>query len=111
MKKKAFAKRLLITCFKFFLIRGLLASSFSELLFAQARSQTITGIVLDDGNQPLSGVTIAVKGKTDIGTTTDAKGAYAIKAAPGDIPAFSFIGHEGFESRVGSQSTLNATLE
>lgn len=64
-------------------------------LFVSAQAQTsVSGTVIDAGNQePLAGVNVIVKGTT-IGTVTDINGEYRL-AVP-DVPAeltFSFIGY------------------
>ncbi|RYC67047.1 MULTISPECIES: TonB-dependent receptor [Spirosoma] len=52
----------------------------------------IKGVVRDDKNNPLPGVSI-VLAKTTTGTTTDAQGAYSLKAGNGSYKvSYSFIG-------------------
>ncbi|HKK10891.1 MAG TPA: carboxypeptidase-like regulatory domain-containing protein, partial [Bacteroidales bacterium] len=63
----------------------------SQYIFAQTRE--ITGIVTDDNNQPLVGVTVAVEGTTT-GSVTNIDGRFVINAAPGDSLRFSFVGME-----------------
>lgn len=63
-------------------------------VFAQAGSRAITGIVLDENNEPMVGVTVIVPGTTT-GTATDINGGFSLV-----IPAtateleFSYIGYE-----------------
>lgn len=71
---------------------------------------TITGKVIDNANEPLTGVTVIIKG-TSTGTVTDANGNYKIEASTGDIIVFSFIGMKSKEFTVGSEKIINVTLE
>ncbi|MBK7870341.1 MAG: SusC/RagA family TonB-linked outer membrane protein [Saprospiraceae bacterium] len=89
---------------------GLLATmllSFS--LFSQT---TVKGIVTDaESNEPLIGVSIAVKG-TSKGTVSDLDGSYAIELAQGEnILVFTFVGFKTTEVAVNGQRTLNVNLE
>jgi TonB-linked SusC/RagA family outer membrane protein len=67
--------------------------------------------VSDVQGEPLPGVNIRVQGTTT-GTTTDVSGKYSI-AAPGEqsVLQFSFIGFTQQDVVVGSQRTVNVTLE
>ncbi|WP_165748696.1 SusC/RagA family TonB-linked outer membrane protein [Cellulophaga sp. Z1A5H] len=76
----------------------------------EEQQRIITGTVSDvDG--PLPGVSIVVKGTTN-GTSTDFDGNYSINA-DGDaiVLQFSYIGYATKEITVGSQSSVNVTLE
>jgi TonB-linked SusC/RagA family outer membrane protein len=79
--------------------------------WASAQTLTITGTVSDVQGEPLPGVNIRVQG-TITGTTTDVSGKYSI-AAPGEqsVLQFSFIGFTQQDVVVGSQRTVNVTLE
>ncbi|MEX0986103.1 MAG: TonB-dependent receptor [Bacteroidales bacterium] len=63
----------------------------SQYIFAQTRE--ITGIVTDDNNQPLVGVTVVIEGTT-IGSVTNIDGRFVINATTGDRLRFSFVGME-----------------
>lgn len=73
---------------------------------------TIQGVVTstEDGSA-LPGVNVIVKG-TAVGTTTDADGKFTI-TVPGaeSVLAFTFIGYKTREVVVGSQTSLNVSLE
>lgn len=60
-------------------------------LWGFAQTKSISGKVTDSAKKPLPGVTIMVKG-TNIGTTSDANGAFSIRVAPKQTLKFSFIG-------------------
>jgi TonB-linked SusC/RagA family outer membrane protein len=80
-----------------------------QVVYAQ---RTVTGrVVSASDNSPLIGVSVVLKGTTS-GTTTDIDGRFSIPV-PNDqaILQFSFIGFTQQEVTVGSQSTLNVSLE
>ena len=62
-------------------------------LIVQAQINEVSGTVVDDQNQPMPGVTVAVKG-TNRGTTTDFDGKYTLQAERGQTLVFSFVGFE-----------------
>lgn len=75
---------------------------------AFAQTNTISGIITDDNQAPLQGVTITKKG-TNIITTSNEKGAYTINAAVNDVLVFSYVGHSTLELTV-QGATLNAQM-
>lgn len=82
------------------------------LCSASAMAQTVTGRVTsgDDGS-PLPGVSVIVKGST-IGTTSDAAGRYTINVPDeNSVLVVSFIGFATQEVTVGSQTTIDITLQ
>ncbi|AHF16191.1 SusC/RagA family TonB-linked outer membrane protein [Niabella soli] len=70
----------------------------------------ITGIVTDENSQPISGVSVLVKG-TNTGTVTDTVGKYSIPVHKGQTLVFSFVGNSTEERVVGSQSTISVSLK
>jgi TonB-linked SusC/RagA family outer membrane protein len=77
----------------------------------QAQERTITGTILaDDGKEPLSGVTIRVKGTRRI-VTTDASGKFSIKVNPGEVLQVSFVGYETQDVKPGSGETIGVSLK
>jgi hypothetical protein len=71
---------------------------------------TISGIVLDEGGQPLPGTTVLVKGTT-IGTSTDMEGRYSLTLpTTAKTLVFSFIGMRMEEMPIQGRSNLNVTL-
>ncbi|MDG1278648.1 MAG: TonB-dependent receptor [Algoriphagus sp.] len=77
---------------------------------AWAQNVQVRGVVSDETDTPLPGVTILVKGTTT-GTTTDLDGQYAISSPSNGILVFSFIGYTPIEREVGNQSVINISLE
>ncbi len=75
---------------------------------AEAQTQEITGIVVDDQNLPLGGVSVAIEG-TNKGTITDFDGKFNIEAEMGQTLVFSFVGFD--TKRVTIQNAvMNVTL-
>ncbi|XAZ81979.1 carboxypeptidase-like regulatory domain-containing protein (plasmid) [Fibrella sp. ES10-3-2-2] len=87
-------------------------TSLSEkAILIAAAEQTLSGTVTDEKNEPLPGVTVAIK-NTSRGTTTDATGKYTI-AVPDEsaVLVFSFVGYERQEVTVGKQTSLTVQLK
>ncbi len=82
---------------------------FSAHAFAQS---TVSGIVTDaQTNEPLTGVSIAIKG-TGSGTVTDFDGSYSLQLPQGqNVLVFTFVGYKTTEIAVGNQTVLNVRLE
>ncbi len=84
--------------------------SFEEIP-PQPVDQSVRGIVNDENGQGLPGVSILVKG-TQKGTTTDESGNFAITVDDGSaVLVFSFVGYFTQERTVGSQATMEISLE
>jgi TonB-dependent SusC/RagA subfamily outer membrane receptor len=71
---------------------------------------TINGLVTDEYNEPIPGVNISIKGKTQ-GTETDFNGNYSLKSKKGDVLTFNYIGYNSLEIVVDDFSLLNVALE
>lgn len=81
----------------------------SSLLFPAPPPVHITGTVTDSAsNEPLTGVTIQVKGGTS-GTTTDEKGHFSIDAPDDGVLVVSYVGYDKKEVPV-SGTVLNIHL-
>jgi TonB-linked SusC/RagA family outer membrane protein len=78
-------------------------------IMAFGQNKTITGIVNDPKGEPLSGVTIKVKG-TETGTITDANGKFSVTAAPNSTLVFIFVGFEVKEQPLNGQTQLTISL-
>ena len=75
-----------------------------------AQQRTVTGTVLSGvDNNPLSGVTVSVKGTTTI-TQTDANGKFSITANTGQALQFTYVGFILQEIVIGTENTVNVTL-
>ncbi|TKG93744.1 TonB-dependent receptor [Puteibacter caeruleilacunae] len=79
--------------------------------YSEEDKKEVTGKVVDEGGNPLPGVTVAVVDKA-IGTVTDLDGKYLLS-----IPAttqkiqFSFIGMETLDENVSGRKVINVTLK
>ncbi len=80
-----------ITCIVWLLLAGCF------LLPAQQRSFLMEGVVHDETDTPLPGVTVYLRDKISVGTTTNADGKFSIRASRGDMIVFSFVGYERIE--------------
>jgi uncharacterized protein YfaS (alpha-2-macroglobulin family) len=69
----------------------------------QNQKSLVWGIVTDENNEPLPGVSINIKGTTR-GVSTDVDGFYSFNAAIGETLIFSFIGFESKEVKITSQN-------
>jgi TonB-linked SusC/RagA family outer membrane protein len=107
MKNQIFNKKFWTPFFQFLLMLFFLIS-FSNFLFAQQK--IIIGKVEDANNTPLESVSITVKGKPNIGTTTDSKGNFSIQVSPNEILVFESVGYRKEEVKVGNNPTLNVIL-
>lgn len=69
----------------------------------------ITGRVLSESGEILSGVSVIIKG-TNTGTTTDADGNFSITVPDDAILVFSFVGYGNTEASVLGKSILDISL-
>ncbi|HET6993931.1 MAG TPA: SusC/RagA family TonB-linked outer membrane protein, partial [Chitinophagaceae bacterium] len=78
--------------------------------FAQNNPITVRGSVTNENNEPLTGVTVTIKGST-VSTTTDELGSYSIKAPDKRaVIVFSFVGLQTQEVQVRNQTQINLSL-
>ncbi|MBP7556969.1 MAG: TonB-dependent receptor [Chitinophagaceae bacterium] len=87
----------------FFACIGLLCAS---LLYAQNK---ISGLVTDEVNVPLAGVSVSVK-NTKRGTATDSAGRFSLQADKGEIIEFSHTGMVSKTVVVGNDLTITIQL-
>ncbi|GGD31350.1 VWA domain-containing protein [Flavobacterium orientale] len=69
----------------------------------------ITGVVMDNYNLPLPGVTVLVRGTLN-GTQSDYDGKFAIKAKKGETLEFSFIGMKTQTAKIDTSTNFNIAL-
>ncbi|KAB6406070.1 SusC/RagA family protein, partial [Bacteroides xylanisolvens] len=60
----------------------------------------VTGIVVDEQDEPVIGATIQVKGEKSRGTITDVDGKFKISAPQNALLVVSFVGMQSTETRV-----------
>ena len=91
--------------------RKIVLSPGNNYLAQQQKNITVKGNVTDRSGQPLTGVTVVVKGTTR-GAITDVEGNYTLTNVPGDgTLVFSFIGMKDQEIGVAGESLINVALE
>lgn len=71
----------------------------------------ITGLVTDATKQPLAGVTVALKERSTVSTSTDANGRFVLNVSKGETLQISFIGHITQEVVVGKQREFTIVLQ
>ena len=72
--------------------------------------QSITGTVVDDGGEPLPGVTVIIQGTTT-GTVTNIDGVYTLSVPTDATLLFSFVGMKTITESVNGRSSINVTME
>ncbi len=107
--KSRFFNQLMLSSKFIILLFGLSLFTQTHAFAAGSPAATITGKITGDNNQPLSGVSIQVKGTTR-GTTTNEQGDFSIEATTSDVLVVSYVGYASQEITVGSQTTINVTL-
>src|SRR6478609_2235877 len=87
---------------------ALLSFNFSAI----AQQKVITGKVYSsNGQDPLPGVNVFLKGNSSKGTVTDAQGTFSMEASPDDVIVLSFIGLKTKEIQIGGLTTIDAPME
>ncbi len=76
----------------------------------QNSQQEIVGIVTGPQGQPIAGVAVFIKGETK-GTVTNLDGEYSIRATPGDILIFSYLGFKPVEAVLEQERNINIQME
>ena len=78
---------------------------------AQTSAFTVSGVITsaDDG-EPMVGASVTIKGKP-VGVASDLDGNYTITVAGDAILRFSYVGYVTKEVKVGSERTINVSLE
>ncbi|SDS23680.1 TonB-dependent receptor [Polaribacter sp. KT25b] len=88
------------------IIAALLMSS-----FAFSQEKVITGVVTDENNVTLPGVSIIVKGTTT-GAVSDMDGEYRIKVKKeGAVLMFSYLGYKTVESVIAGKKIINVQMK
>lgn len=71
---------------------------------------TVTGIVTQDGDRALSGVTVTERGTNNV-TFTNETGNYEIRVDPKSVLVFSFVGYQSEEIAVDDRTVINIILK
>lgn len=85
-------------------------AGFESMPVADAPQTVITGTITDTEGVPLPGANVVVKGTT-VGTSADFDGNYSIQATAGAVLVFSYTGYNSQEQTVGSETSINVSLE
>ncbi len=98
------------TLTNFFKLKHFWATTFllltTIITFAQ---RMVTGVVRDAKNEPVSNVSVSIKGTTT-GTTTNASGGFSLQVKDGETLVVSFVGYQTKEVKVAGQSVINVTI-
>lgn len=71
---------------------------------------TLSGIVVDENNQPIVAASVNIKA-TQKGTTTDKNGRFTIKVENNDVLIFTAVGFMQAEVKAGSKTNLTVVLK
>ena len=94
---------------KRFILLALLFSSGAAFSF-QPAAGILKGVVTDEGNLPLAGVSVMVKGSRKA-VVTNAEGKFALSiGGPDEILQFSYVGYATREVKAGSEKILTVVL-
>jgi TonB-linked SusC/RagA family outer membrane protein len=74
-----------------------------------AQERSVSGTITGDGNTPLVGVTVAVKG-TNRSTQTDQQGKFVISVNTGETLHISYVGYTAQDIAVGNQNSFSVKL-
>src|SRR5690606_24954392 len=86
---------------RFFKILVFLMTLTSVSAYAQeVKEFVVEGTAFNQEGEPLSEVTIYVKGRVTTGTSSNSQGKFSIKANYGDMLVFSYVGFEPIEHLV-----------
>ncbi|MBL1411489.1 SusC/RagA family TonB-linked outer membrane protein [Sphingobacterium faecale] len=77
----------------------------------QATQHLLTGYITNDNGQPLQGVTVTVKDKSSLKTTTDFNGRFVLNVPNGSTIVASLMGHITQEILVGNEKDIHIKLE
>ena len=89
---------------------SLFIASMLLCLSGYAQTSNISGKIIDAGNSnPMPGVSVQIKGTTNTAVSAN-DGSYVIKAKPGDILVFSYLGYATQAIEVKKNSPINVRL-
>ena len=80
------------------------------VLTDEEKQAPVKGRVTDENGQPLSGVSVTVKG-TNRGTIADENGSFTIDANPGETIEFSIVGYKQQSIKLDSEKSLSVQLK
>ncbi|MDR2026942.1 MAG: SusC/RagA family TonB-linked outer membrane protein, partial [Prevotellaceae bacterium] len=89
----------------------LLPGMFTGVYAQQRQTVEITGVIVDENNEPLQGTNISVKDVPGLGTVANSEGKYSIKVEQYQTLIFSFVGFETHEVLIADQREVNVTMK
>jgi TonB-linked SusC/RagA family outer membrane protein len=81
-----------------------------SLLEGETPFKTITGKITNENDEPLSGVSVLVRGTTR-GTSTNEKGVFVITAEVGETLEFSMVGYKVSAVKIGDETNIAIRLQ
>lgn len=83
-----------------------------EATSLQSKKQTVTGFIIDEKNNPLPGVTVALKG-TSLGVASDVSGYFSLTVPEGEglELVFSFVGMKTQTHKISGNKTFMIVME
>jgi TonB-dependent starch-binding outer membrane protein SusC len=84
--------------------------SSKNLFEEESPFKSISGKVTNETGEPLSGVSVLVRG-TSKGTSTNEKGVFVIQAEVGETLEFSMVGYKLYAVKVGDETNLTIRLQ
>lgn len=78
---------------------------------SKKQQMEITGKVTNQDGETLAGVSVSVKGKPSVGTTTDINGRYILAVSEPTTLIFQIVGYKAIEIPINEQATINVTME
>lgn len=92
------------------LITSMVMMACSVYQVVNAQQMTVAGKIVDNQGNPVSNVTIAVKG-TSVATSSNTNGLFTINASQNAVLTVSAIGFQSQEINLAGRKTLNITLQ
>lgn len=100
---KTKSKRNKIILFLFLLVTLSITNTYGQI-------KTVSGVVSDEVNTPLPGVSVMETGTLN-GTTTDFDGKYSINVKKGSSLTFRYLGYKETVKIVGKENTINVSMK
>lgn len=80
--------------------------------FVSIGQRTVSGVVTDQSNAPMVGVTVLAKGSPGVGMATDLDGKYRLQVPDGVTTlVFSYTGYRTKEVEIGNSTTIDVSLD
>ncbi|PRD47665.1 SusC/RagA family TonB-linked outer membrane protein [Sphingobacterium haloxyli] len=80
-----------------------------KTLYAQSNVE-VRGTVRDSTGNVMAGVSVSLKDRPSIGTTTDLNGRYILSVPPHSVLVFASLGYKPHEQSIGNRQVIDVTL-